>query len=356
MRATIVRFHRWISLALAAFWLVQALTGTLIVFHWEMGDAAYAGPHRATDLAGIGRRIAAIEADGHAHVTSLWTTAGLADRYTLFVDDGRAVQIAGDGTALATRSSAVGPVVDTLVVLHQSLLSGDAGEWIVGLSGVLLLTNLAFGLVVALPRTVRLVQALRPSRRGGIAARRYSWHRAVGLWAVVPALLVVASGTLLRFEDGTGRLVGYVAPHSAAITAPPVARGRPPVGFARAAATALATVPGATLVSAAMPQADDATYRFRVRQPGELARAYGKSEVFVNAIDGTLVGAWPESTAPPARRFMDALFALHTGEAGGLAGRLLVMLIGLWLATMVVLGVQLWHVRRKRKRSSAHAG
>ncbi|MGE4303946.1 MAG: PepSY-associated TM helix domain-containing protein [Novosphingobium sp.] len=345
MRTIFVRLHRWVSLVLAAFWLIQAITGTMIVFHWEMTEAAYTGAHRATDTAGLARRIASIEADPAARVESLWTTAGLADRYTLFVSDGRAVQVAGDGTELVQQSSWISPVVDRLVVLHQSLLAGDVGEWIVGISGILLASNLLLGLCVAWPQSGGVWRTMRPSRRGPPAARTYSWHRALGLWVAVPAFVIVVTGTLLRFEDGTGRLVGYASPSSSAITA----HERTPIPFDQAANAALATIPGATLVSASMPSDDDATYRFRLREPGEAARAYGKSEVFVNALDGKLVGVFPESTAEPSRRFMDTLFALHTGEAGGPVGRVLVLLIGIWLATMIVLGVVLWQGRRKWK-------
>lgn len=44
---------------------------------------------------------------------------------------------------------------------------------------------------------------------------------------------------------------------------------------------------------------------------------------------------------------MSALFPIHTGEAGGIVGRLLSIVIGLWLITMIVAVVLLWAKRRK---------
>jgi uncharacterized iron-regulated membrane protein len=41
---------------------------------------------------------------------------------------------------------------------------------------------------------------------------------------------------------------------------------------------------------------------------------------------------------------------VHTGELGGLAGRLLALAIGAWLVTMVVIGVLLWLRRRPRRK------
>src|SRR3546814_11943238 len=57
LRNRMLTVHRWLSLGAAAFWLLQAFTGILIVFHWEITDAALSDIHRPTDLAAIERRI-----------------------------------------------------------------------------------------------------------------------------------------------------------------------------------------------------------------------------------------------------------------------------------------------------------
>ena len=38
----------------------------------------------------------------------------------------------------------------------------------------------------------------------------------------------------------------------------------------------------------------------------------------------------------------------HTGQAAGVAGRVLVLLQGAWLATMILLGMWMWRERRRR--------
>ncbi len=51
---------------------------------------------------------------------------------------------------------------------------------------------------------------------------------------------------------------------------------------------------------------------------------------------------------------MSALFPIHTGEAGGIVGRLLSIAVGLWLVAMIVVGLLLWLKRRKpRTKTSA---
>lgn len=346
LRRTLLKAHRWLSLGAAIFWLLQALTGILIVFHWEITDAGIAGAHRPTDLAAIERRIDALAPPGSkGKVASIWTAAGTPDRYNIYYEDSegtsRSTRIAGDGTVLHTPRPEEESLMGFLVGFHHDLL-GSWGSWIVAISGILLCSNLILGLVAAWPKRGTWRIALKPAMRGPAAARLYTWHRALGLWVVVPALVIAATGTMLKFEDGIGNLIG-AEPVTLPVN-PPVGE---PIGFTAAARAGLAAIPGSTLTQVAWPKPDDATWRVRVRAPSEIRRAYGGSFVLVDANTGKVRGVFPIADAAPANAFMSALFPIHTGEAGGIVGRLLSVATGLWLMTMIVAGTLLWFKRRK---------
>jgi uncharacterized iron-regulated membrane protein len=349
----IIPIHRWLSLAAAAVWCLQAVTGILIVFHWEMDDASIAAAHVATDPAALQHRIALLAPAGSGrHVVSVWTSAGFADRYDITVEDAAGsdttVRVTGDGAPVrADGPDAPRRWIDTIVTLHQSLCLGQVGRWIIGASGLMLITNMVVGLVVAWPRHGTWTKVLRPNRRGPSVARHYSWHRALGLTGALPALLLVGAGVLLAFEDEISALIG------AKLVEMPAIRGLDRVGFAQAVQVAERALPGSRLAAVTPPQTGDATYRVRLRAPGEWRRAYGASFVLIDATNGHVRGVFPAGDAPPARRTLDALFPLHTGEAGGLIGRILVLCTGLWLASMTVIGIRLWWLRRMSKRRRA---
>jgi len=346
LRRRILTAHRWLSVGAAVFWLLQAVTGVLIVFHWEIADASLSAIHRPTNLHAIEQRVDALVQPG-GQVGAIWTTGGLPDRYEIdFEDKGgidRTVQIAGDGTIIDTPPVSGATVMALLVGFHHELL-GAWGGWIVSVSGILLCSNLILGLAAAWPKRGTWRLALKPATRGPATARLYSWHRAVGLWAVVPALVIATTGTLMKFEDGLGAMIG-----EAPVTLPANPVTGPPIGFATAATVALAAVPDSTLVQVAWPREGDATYRVRVRAPGEIRRAYGGGIVLVDANTGAIRAVHPIADAEPARAFMSALFPIHTGEAGGLIGRLLTLAIGLWLIVMITAGGLLWLRRRHVK-------
>ena len=353
MRGWLRRLHRWLALGCAVLWLSQAVTGLLMVYRWELDDAILPSPAATFDLEAVGARIADIERGPEPRkVTSLWATGGVDDRYDLFVDDaaGRTdiVRIDGAGHVLRTRPDGrdyahVG-LVPFAANLHQTLFAGDTGHVIVGLSGLVLLVTLGMGTVLALPRGARAKLVLWPGKLRPGAARRYGWHRALGLWLALPAFVLVTAGVMLVFDDPIERGLGADGTPAALQSVPAIAGA--PVPPARAIATALQQFPGAKLSGVSFPNADRAWYRIRVLQPGEWRRVYGTTTVYVAASDGRVLAAEDALSAPAARRFLDNLYPVHTGEAGGVLGRGLSFAVGAWLLGMLVLGVGLWWSRR----------
>jgi uncharacterized iron-regulated membrane protein len=311
---------------------------------------------RPTDLAAIEQKMDELATAGpQSKVNWIWTTAGLADRYVInFVDDeghNRRARIDGAGAVLRDRRVDDHSFLSLMRQIHLDLMAGALGHWILAVAGALLVTNLVFGLVVAWPRRGAWRRALKPSNQGDGAATAFSWHRALGLWAALPMLLVAGTGTLILFEHQVADLIG-----ASEVQLPANPPAGAPVGFATAARAAVDAIPGSRFVAIVLPAADDASYYAWVRAPGELYRGgYGGSLVVVDANDGSIRGAYPATEAGPAKAFIASFYPLHTGEAGRTIGRVLVMILGFWLAAIIVYGLVLWY-RRSRRKSAARNG
>ena len=344
------KIHQVLGLCAAVFWLIQALTGVLLTFRQEIDNALVPGPRSPVDTAALGRRIESIQQAG-GHVASLWVTNFPVDRFDLrYTDAGgveRRMRVDGAGhdlrDGLEDAPFGNGGFFRSLTTIHTTLLLGAAGEWVVAASGLLLISNLIFGLKLAWPRAGRWKQALAwPSARHA-TARVYGIHRALGLWIAIPLLVVFAAGFALCFDDGLESALGVVRP-------PPsnVASAAPGAGIspARALDIALARYPGSTLTALSMPTAGHAWYRVRVRAPGEVKRMYGTTTVFLGAATGAVLVEYRASSAPYARFLYDAIYPLHTGEMGGLVGRALLAVLGVALLSMGVFGIRLWLARR----------
>jgi uncharacterized iron-regulated membrane protein len=208
MRPALLRLHRGLGLALAAFWLLQVATGAVLVFRWELDDALLAGSVAKADPAALGERIAAIERDGGS-VIDVWATSTAASRFDIYYSavDGadRVMRVDGHGRALRDsldgEAIAHGGIFNTLTKLHASLLGGDVGRWLVAVSGVLLITTLVIGLRLAWPARKNRRRALLVRPAGVASARAHGWHRLAGLWGAALLLPLVCAGILLCFSE-----------------------------------------------------------------------------------------------------------------------------------------------------------
>jgi uncharacterized iron-regulated membrane protein len=194
-------------------------------------------------------------------------------------------------------------------------------------------------------------------RNGSPWRLNYDLHRAGGLWLWGLLLVIALSGVYLNLQYEVFRpVLGAFA----AITPTPIetaaerkrASGvEPRLGFAEVVAKARGEA-----ARRGWAEPFDAFYsqEFGVygvgfgdhHQPG-----FGVPWIYLDDQDGRLL-AW---TAPGAGTagdvFMQWLLPLHTGNIIGLAGRILVSLLGLAVAALSVTGVAIW--LRKRRASAA---
>ena len=358
MRLTLRVIHKYVSLAVAALWLMQAATGLLLVFHWELDDLSVRGAARALDVERFGAFLERLQAASPDRtVSSVFASGGVHGRFDVLIanKNGRTdvLRVDGEGTVLRERPwdhdySHVG-VFQFATYLHQTLFLHQLGTWFIGLSGILLLSNISLGLSLAWPRGGQWRRALIPARAAAPAAQIYAWHRAAGLWLAVPALVLVFCGVLIAYEQPLASWFDDARrpPSIAAATREP---SSPTASAANAVATALRIYPGATLAALELPTTDTPWFAVRVNRVGELRRVFGTTIVYVSGRSGRVLADYDALKSPLKARLWDALYAVHTGEIGGVAGRWLAVLSAVWLLAMICLGLTLWTLRRPRRR------
>jgi len=349
------RIHRYASLAFALFWLLQALTGLVLTFRFELDDMGVPGPRAYFDPQRLGEAVMAIENKPDTTVDSFRANDASNRRYDIFYHDqtgARTARVDGLGHPLRDNPDAGwtgGNVFDRLHDLHVSLWAGTPGKYIIGLSGLLLISNILIGLNIAWPRPGRWKQALRlpPSARGTGAL--YAWHRGLGLWLSLPALVLISAGVLMAFDKPLIRALQAETPVPDA-QPQGLSPSAPGVSPSQAMTLALGTFPGGTISRVWMPTEKTPWYRIRVRAAGELPRIWGRSTVYV-AIDrpDTLTAYDASKPGSASRALFDNLYIFHTGQAGGLAGRLMAMAVGVWLIALAGLGGALWYIRRTKR-------
>lgn len=349
LKVPIIRIHRWLSLSACLIWGLQALSGSLLLFDRDILDARIPGAHQATNPHKIEAALDRTTALG-ASIRTITTTAGAPDRYIVQFDDrsgdSRETVIDGEGTLLASRNGDVlNTIFDAVDTLHTELFMGSAGTLVLGVSGVLLLTNIALGLASALGKGFVLKRAMRPPFGGVSRTRLFQWHRAAGLWGMIPAVVIVTTGGVMALSP---QVEGLLSARSAPAPISAMAHARATITLSSAIRTAQQRYPGASLADVRFPTRATGVYRVRLRQASEWLRAFGRTTVYVDANTGAILVDIDPARQPAGRRFLDNLYPIHTGEVAGTGGRIAVLAVGLWLLTMLSLGLALWNTRRRR--------
>jgi uncharacterized iron-regulated membrane protein len=363
MKFKLRTIHKYLSLAVATLWLLQALTGLLLVFHWELDDWGVAGLSRALEPARFGIALERLQAEHPRQtVTGVYPSGGWRGRFDVLMANAAGatdvVRMDGQGAVLRQRPwnhdfMHIG-WLQVATYLHQTLFMHTTGNWIMGASGLLLLTNIGLGLSLAWPRPGQLMRSLTPPRSGALTARLYGWHRSVGLWLAIPALLLISAGVTRAYDDPLGDYFedARPAPNETAAAREPATA---PVSVAEVLQTALELYPGSTLAALEFPDQHAPWFRVRVTQAHDLRRASGTTAIYVSSRSGRVLANYDFRALPLKTRLWDAVYPFHTGEIGGVAGRCGAALIAVWLITMISLGLSLWWQRRAARIAARQA-
>ncbi|HEY6870504.1 MAG TPA: PepSY-associated TM helix domain-containing protein [Novosphingobium sp.] len=346
--------HLWLGWVLGGVWALQGLTGAILVFHRDLDRAglhATSGPARSLDdlvataaRAQGGRPIAIGLYYPEPSVLGVTFDRPAQGKRTVLVD-------AATGRPLGLRErSPASPTGENIwrwvYNVHHSLLLGQRGEWLLGASGLLLLTMAGSGVWLGWPRAGQWRAAFAARRWRTRLQKAFGWHRAVGLCAATALALSAVSGAIMDFGKPlrlwAERHAGYVSPYKPEPGPVPLR----PIGADRALALATRALPAASLTSISLPTPASPVYLVRLRHSEEWRTWSGTSLVVVEAETGKILSTYDAAHGPLANRIIDSAFPLHSGELAGLPGRILVMLGGLALPVLYLTGLWAWFRRR----------
>lgn len=349
----LLNIHRWISLSFVVLWALQATSGLAIGYRANIDDFFLGQSSTDTNAAAISDIVANMQRNGD-EISSFWKSGGVQGQYDIYLKrDGvdRTVRINGSGGLIRDRSDARlfsdGAVFETLTTFHSSLMLGAFGYAILFVSGILLISNISLAIVMGWSRRDRL-KTFSQAKGAPSAVILGGWHWRIGLWGAIPAIVVIVTGTALTQSDALESGLGVIESLPTLSSAESTTR----INLEEAINTALSEYPDSELVAAYLPTADKNWYKFRLNAPGEMPRLYGATRVYIG-LDGKVLLDHDATKSAANERITEALYPVHTGQIGGVFGRLLNTAVGLWLLIMAFLGLRLWLSRRRNKQQTA---
>lgn len=358
IKRVVVLLHLWLGLTLGALWTVQGITGALLVFHRDFDRAqltSIPGPPRPLDDL---LDTAARAVGGKPEAIGLYYPDGsiLGVTFSDAVTGKRTVLVEAASSRVlglrerAPRSPQGGDFWRWVYNLHHSLLLGERGEWLLGASGLLLLSMAGSGVWLGWPRRGQWGAAFAARGWRTRVQKLFGWHRATGLACTAALAFLAISGAMMDFgkplRTWAQRHAGYQPPYEPK----PGQMPERTIGADRALSLAMQALPDAAFTSSSVPSAKSHVYQVRLRRPGEWRTWSGTSLVTIDAGSGRVLAIYDATNGPLANRILDSAFPVHSGEVARLPGRLLVLLTGLSLPTLYLTGIWAWLRRRRRAR------
>jgi uncharacterized iron-regulated membrane protein len=175
-------------------------------------------------------------------------------------------------------------------------------------------------------------------------------HKTFGIFSGLLLLVSLFSGIHMYspWTEWIDRSVNAFSPVTRLAAAPMVSQvsfEKPPLSAEQAVNIAKASVPNGRPVSLSLPENSQGVYSVSLT-----TGAIWDSEVLVDQYSGKVLHSYNPETATFGDHLLGWLFPLHTGRAFGLAGRILILLVGLTPTILYVTGFIRWRQKRKTQQ------
>ena len=242
-------------------------------------------------------------------------------------------------------------LMPTLFHLHRYLMAGDAGKIVIAVQGVALFLLTLTGIVVWWPKLTlnAFWHAITVRGWGNWPKFSFQLHRAAGFYTAPLLLVLAVTGVYFNMPAWVTPAIKAVAPltpNAKAVNASDASTAR--IGIGAAMAAAQARFPDGRISRVSIPGKPEQPFEVRLRQPGELRHGNGATRVSVDAGSGALLRVVDPLTARGGDWVVSTFFPLHTGEAFGALGRILISVVGVTPLAFFITGIVVW-LRFRRK-------
>ncbi len=248
-------------------------------------------------------------------------------------------------------------LMDAIFALHYTLFLGVTGITGAAIGALLLILSLITGLIVWWPRGRQWRQAFTIRRPLTPFRFLFDLHKTVSLYPCVVLGAVLLSGVYMNMADPFLWVTQLFSP----ATRGPVQASDSgaqadlhTIAPEQAVAIAAAHYPEGRLAGVSMPDGPTGVYQVGRRDVPGLSRFWSERIVSVDQYSGAILDVRaPDTRRSAGETFIDWQWPLHSGQAFGMPGRLLVCASGLACPVIYATGFLMWWRRRWRERRSA---
>ncbi len=249
------------------------------------------------------------------------------------------------------------PFKDFILRLHYTLALGLGGAKFVGFIGLGLLFSTLTGLILWWPNPGKIKNAL--TIKGNTSPERFNYdlHKTFGFYSSLILFFLIPSGVYLIFPEYGRTLVNVFSP----VKDPyPIYRSGIPttdkskISLNKVKEIADARFPDGEYRFISIPENEQDVYF--VGKPGsnDVNQKSPYRRLWIDQYNGKIIHVQDKTTRSAGDAFVEWVYPLHSGEAFGFIGQLIVSISGLVPLVLYVTGFTRWLQKRNAKKRMTH--
>ncbi|MFN7120337.1 MAG: PepSY-associated TM helix domain-containing protein [Saprospiraceae bacterium] len=240
----------------------------------------------------------------------------------------------------------------TMFALHRWLLADDIGKLIVGISTLLFLVILLTGIILWLPKNVKILkQRLTLKLNAGWKRINHDLHIVIGFYTAIFLFAFAFTGLAWSFKwfnDGIYKITGTENKRAEPLLSQP---GNDTTAITLDAAYHIAkqTRPDAKYYQLNVAKGDSAAIAVTVLSKNAVHER-ATDQLFIDQYSGAVLGQQLYRDRNLGQRVRSTFYPIHVGSIAGLPGRIIAFLACLAGVTFPITGVIMWINRLQKKK------
>ncbi len=247
------------------------------------------------------------------------------------------------------------PFKDFVLRLHYSLGLASTGMNIVGFIGIGLLFSVITGLVLWWPNPGKLKKSLAIKYPSSPERLNFDLHKVFGFYSSFVLLFLIASGVYLIFPEYGANLVGVFSPVSSPwpeFQSVTLVSDKKTINLEQVVAITDARFPEGDYRWIVFPDNEQGVYVVGKAEIGEVNQKSPYRRLWLDQYSGKIIDERESVSRRAGDIFVEWLYPLHTGEAFGFTGQMIILISGVIPTVLYVTGFIRW--RQKRRAAKHH--
>ncbi len=280
--------------------------------------------------------------------------ASYQERHQIFINPYTA-EVTGERLLIDFKRIWRNPFKDFVLRLHYSLGLASTGMNIVGFIGIGLLFSVITGLVLWWPSPGKLKKSLAIKYPSSTERLTFDLHKTFGFYSSFVLLFLIASGIYLIFPDYGRSLVGVFSPVSLPwpeFQSATFVSDKKTINLEQVVAITDTRFPEGDYRWIAFPNNEQGVYVVGKAEIGEVNQKSPYRRLWIDQYSGNIIHEVEQRNRSVGDLFIEWIYPLHTGEAFGFTGQMIILISGLIPTVLYVTGFIRW--RQKRRAAKHH--